>query len=211
MADEDVKNDKRFLYLLNGPEDKHKTGPDPFHHTVVFTRSILALVLTNLIVFVKNHNWEVTASADGTHGVSISDYKLIPFGVLGVYHNSRGSMQFSPIAYGFGEGEREVVVLITFLSIKLAAEKLFGINNIQFKGGFCSDHSSSFVNAFKEVLPTTQPIQCYSHIIRKFIDPLQSNRKENGTYRRHLQNSRFNQQFFIYNEAMKDGVSNLHD
>jgi hypothetical protein len=103
-----------------------------------------------------------------------------------------------------------VVVLITCLSIKLAAEKLFGINNIQFKGGLCSDHSSSFVNAFKEVFPTTQPIQCYSHIIRKFIDPIQSNRKENGTYRRHLQNARSNQQFFIYNEAMKD-VSNLHD
>ena len=106
----------------------------------------------------------------------MSDYRLVPFGV--VFHNSKGSRQFFPVAYGFGEGEREVVVLITLLSVKLAVKKLFGIDDVTFKGGICSDHSSAFVNAFIHSFPETTPVQCYSHVIRKFINPIRRSTTE---------------------------------
>ncbi|KAG7354516.1 hypothetical protein IV203_003872 [Nitzschia inconspicua] len=97
----------------------------------------------------KEIGFECCASADGTHGVSQTDYRLIPFGVF--FHNSKGNRQFFPIAYAFGEGEREVVILILLLNIKSIARDLFGVSNLQFVGGIVSDHSAAFLNSFKEV------------------------------------------------------------
>jgi hypothetical protein len=65
--------------------------------------------------------------------MSNTNYALICFGVLG--NNCDGSRTFSPVAYGWGEGEREIVALHSFLSIKFAMSELYGVNDIHFKGG----------------------------------------------------------------------------
>ncbi|KAG7372906.1 hypothetical protein IV203_033641 [Nitzschia inconspicua] len=123
----------RYKQLLKS--SKHTTGPDPFNRTVVFT----SLALLGNILSSKEIGFQCCASADGTHGVSVTDYRLIPFGVF--FHNSKGNRQFFPIAYAFGEGEREVVILILLLNIKSIARDLFGVSNLQF--GKYRDHLSS--------------------------------------------------------------------
>ncbi|KAG7356498.1 MULE transposase domain containing protein [Nitzschia inconspicua] len=201
LRDPSIVDHPRYKQLMESP--RHTTGPDPFNRTVVFT----SLALLGNILSSKEIGFECCASADGTHGVSLTDYKLIPFGVF--FHNSKGNRQFFPIAYAFGEGEREVVILILLLNIKRVARDLFGVSNLQFVGGIVSDHSAAFVNSFKEVFEDTTPLQCYIHIIRKFENP-ETTRPTNGKYRDHLSTRNANSTRFLYTEALQD-VRNLHD
>jgi hypothetical protein len=52
-----------------------------------------------------------------------------------------GKRSFYPIAYGFGEGEREIVALHTILNVKYDTERFFGISHIEFKVGIVSGRS----------------------------------------------------------------------
>ncbi|KAG7355377.1 hypothetical protein IV203_000063 [Nitzschia inconspicua] len=138
LKESSITDHPKYKQLRNSP--KHTTGPDPFNRTVVFT----SLALLCNMLSCKEIDFECCASADGTHGVSTTDYRLIPFGVF--FCNNKGHRQFHPIAYAFGEGEREIVILILLLNVKRIAADLFGITNLQFKGGIVSDHSAPFVN-----------------------------------------------------------------
>ncbi|KAG7366758.1 hypothetical protein IV203_029428 [Nitzschia inconspicua] len=201
LKESSITDHPKYLQLRNS--SKHTIGPDPFNRTVVFT----SLALLCNMLSCKEIDFECCASSDGTHGVSTTDYRLIPFGVF--FCNNKGHRQFHPIAYAFGEGEREIVILILLLNIKRIAADLFGITNLQFKGGIVSDHSAPFVNSFKEVFEDSTPLQCYVHIIRKFENP-ETSRPTNGRYRDHLSIKDANSTRFLYTEALQD-VKNLHD
>ncbi len=82
--------------------------------------------------------------------------------------------------------------------MKCAARDLFGINP-RFKGGIISDHTEVFVNAFQEIFPKDQVLQCFPHIIRKFR--IDAKREGNGQYMKLLKN---NQSFWLWDKAEED-------
>lgn len=137
-----------------------------------------SLALLSNFAHCKRLGWKVCCSSDGTHNITNNDYKLIVYGCYGWRKN--GKRTFYPFGYCMGEGEREYVVLYTFLNLHLAAEKMFGIDNVMFLGGCISDHSNVFTNTYKNVLSKPRLLQCYPHIIRKFL--MDDQRKGNGSY-----------------------------
>ena len=195
---DEVPNDPRWHELHSAPESKHRTGPDTRGRTMVFS----SVALLGNILAAQRENWEVSASTDGTHGMSNTKYTLICFGILG--NNKNGSRTFLPIGYGWGEGEREIVALHTFLNIKCAVQKLFGVRNIQFRGGIISDHAHALVNSLKAAFPESKTLQCYTHIVRKFMSP--KSRKQNGSY---LCHSKSKDSTWLYNQARRD-INRLH-
>jgi hypothetical protein len=175
---EEVVHDLRWQALFRAPENKHRTGPSPRDRTLVVT----TLALLSNLCWAQKMGWEISASIDGTHKISNSKYILHAFGVNGV--GKKGKRSFFPVGYGFGEGEREIVALHTMLNVKIAASRLFGITEFNFKGGLISDRSHALVNGCRVVLTETPLMQCYSHIIRKFKSS--STREGNGDYTRHV-------------------------
>jgi MULE transposase domain len=157
-----VVEDRRWQELLRAPETKHKTGPDPRNRTLVVT----SYTLLHNLVHARNAGWNILASIDGTHKVSNTSYILHAVGVNGI--GRHGHRRFYPVAYGFGEGEREIVAIHTILNVQYAAAKLFGLVDIKFNGGIVSDRSNALLNACLYCFPGTPMLQCYTHIIRKF-------------------------------------------
>ena len=173
-----VAEDRRWKELHGAPDTKHKTGPDPRNRTLVLS----SYTLLHNLVHARNAGWDISAAIDGTHKVSNTSYILHVFGVNGIGRN--GQRRFYPIAYGFGEGEREIVALHTILNVKYAAAKLFGVVDIKFNGGMVSDRSNALVNACSYCFPDTPMLQCYTHIIRKF--KAAGERAGNGGYVQYL-------------------------
>jgi hypothetical protein len=185
--------------LLDARREKEKaasnqTTPREYvkANNVVFTS--LAL-LYNLCSSAKL-DWEVCGSANGTHGLLSNDYNVIGFGVHHVAPD--GVKRFHPLAFALATGELELVYLLLLHYLKRIALDLFGLTP-QFKGGIISDHTEVFVNAFQEVFPDDQVMQCFPHIIPKFrID----GRKEgNGQYMKLLEN---HQASWLWNIAEED-------
>jgi hypothetical protein len=193
-----VPSDTRWQQLHHAPDSKHRTGPDTKGRTMVFS----SIGLLGNLLSARPAGWEICASTDGTHGMSNTNHTLICFGVLG--NNCDGSRTFFPVAYGWGEGEREIVALHSFLNIKFAMSELYGVNDIHFKGGIISDHAHSLMNALKAAFPEINRMQGYTHIVRKFISPW--NRKGNGSYITH---SRTKNSKWVYKEARRD-INRLH-
>jgi hypothetical protein len=125
----------------------------------------------------------VCGSADGTHGLLSNNYKVIGFDVYHVAPD--GVKRFHPLAYALATGELELVSLLLLHYLKRIALDLFGLIP-QFKGGIISDHTEVFVNAFQEVFPNDQVMQCFPHIIRKFW--IDGRREGNGQYMKLLEN-----------------------
>jgi hypothetical protein len=197
-----VESDEKVKTLLKSKH--HKTGKDPFNTTLVLT----SFSMLNLLCECAKFNWEVQASADGTHKISSANGFvgcLVGFGCISIARD--GTRQWKPVAYAIGEGEREIVSLITFLNVKKAVQDIFGLTIPGFKGGLVSDHSPVFVNAFQYAFPTSRPLQCYTHIVRKFLCP--KDRKDNGQYRVHLSNKDANTLKWLHSTALQD-VRNLY-
>ena len=75
---------------------------------------------------------------------------------------------------------------------------LFGLTPC-FKGGIIIDHTEVFVNAFQEIFPDDQVLQCFPHIIRKFR--IDGKREGNGQYMKLLEN---HQATWLWNTAEED-------
>ena len=193
-----VVEDRRWKELHGAPDTKHKTGPDPRNRTLVLS----SYTLLHNLVHARNAGWDISASIDGTHKVSNTSYILHVLGVNGIGRN--GQRRFYPIAYGFGEGEREIVALHTILNVKYAATKLFGVVDIKFNGGMVSDRSNALVNACSYCFPDTPMLQCYTHIIRKF--KAAGEREGNGGYVQYLKG---NDSGWLNHVAQQD-VRHLH-
>jgi hypothetical protein len=198
LDSDEVTSNSHWKSLCGGLHARNITGPDPKGRTMVFT----SIGLLGNLLAAQRHGWRVSCSTDGTHSVSNTKYTLVVFGVLG--NNDKGTRSFFPVGYGWGEGEREIVALHTFINITIAVRKLFNVDNIHFRGGMISDHNPALVNALKKCFPGSVPLQCYSHIIRKF--KLSGTRKGNGGYLKHLSGN--NKPSFL-NQAYKD-ITNLH-
>jgi hypothetical protein len=82
--------------------------------------------------------------------------------------------------------------------IQCIARDLFGLTP-QFKGGIISDRTEVFVNAFQEVLPNDQVLQCFPHNIGKFR--IDGKREGNGQYMKLLEN---NQTTLLWDLAKED-------
>jgi hypothetical protein len=197
LDDPNVIKHPRWQELLNSKS--HVTGPDPRNRTIVFS----SIGMLGNMLAARRNGWNVTAATDGTHNVSNTSYILIAFGVVG--NDIKGTRSFFPVAYAFGEGEREITALHLYLNILAAMKHLFGVSDVQFNGGIVSDHNSALVNAIQHAFPRSPPLQCYTHIIRKFMSP--DKRKGNGGYAKHLCNTRNRK--FLFDVAYKD-VANLH-
>lgn len=193
-----VVQDGRWKELHGAPDAKHKTGPDPRYRTLVLT----SYTLLHNLVHARNAGWNISASIDGTHKVSNTSYILHVVGVNGI--GKTGHRSFYPVAYGFGEGEREIVALHTILNVKYAAAKLFGVVDIKFNGGVVSDRSNALVNACSYCFPDTPMLQCYTHIVRKF--KAAGGREGNGGYVHHLKS---NDSIWLNKVAQQD-VRQMH-
>ena len=194
---DDVQEGSRYKQLDARREKEkatsnHNTREGVKANTVVFTSLSL---LYNLCSSAKL-DWNVCGSADGTHGLISNDYKVIGFGV---YHiGTEGIKRFHPLAYALATGELELVSILLLHYVKCAARELFGLNP-RFKGGIISDHTEVFVNAFQEIFPQDQVLQCFPHIIRKFR--IDAKREGNGQYMKLLKN---NQSFWLWDKAEED-------
>jgi hypothetical protein len=198
----EVENDSRIKKLIQSKS--HQTGNYPLRTTLVLT----TFAMLSTIADCERNDWLVQASADGTHNISSDNgFLTCLFGFGCVSIAADGTRQWRPVAFGAGEGEREILALITFLNVKLTCRDLFGIEIKGFKGGLVSDHSSAIVNAFKYCFPTTNLLQCYTHILRKFLHP--KDRNDNGQYRKHLSNKDTQSTKWLYSTAMND-IRNLH-
>jgi hypothetical protein len=193
----DVEDLTRYQHL-DERREKEKAASNPNTreavkaNTVVFTSLSL---LCNLCSAAKL-GWEVCGSADGTHGLLSNDYKVIGFGILHV--GTEGVKRFHPLAYALATGELELVALLLLHYLKRVARDLFGLAP-RFKGGIISDHTEVFVNAFQEVFPHDQVLQCFPHIIRKFR--IDGKREGNGQYMKLLKN---NPTTWLRTDAEKD-------
>jgi hypothetical protein len=173
---DDVQDGSRYKHLDARREKEkatsnHNTREGVKANTVVFTSLSL---LYNLCSSAKL-DWNVCGSADGTHGLISNDYKVIGFGV---YHiGTEGIRRSHPLAYALATGELELLSILLLHYVKCAACDLFGLNP-RFKGGIISDHTEVFVNAFQEIFPKDQVLQCFPHIIRKFR--IDAKREGNG-------------------------------
>jgi hypothetical protein len=136
----------------------HNTRERVKANTVMFTS--LAL-LYNLCSSVKL-DWNACGSADGTHGLLSNDYKVIGFRV---YHiGTEGVKRFHPLAYALATDEFMLVSILLLHYLKCATRDLFGLKP-EFKGGIIRDHTEVFVNAFQDIFPNDQVLQCFPHII----------------------------------------------
>jgi hypothetical protein len=73
LDSDEVVNDESWKELKNANEKCHSTGPNSRRRTVVFS----SLALLGNAVWCQERDWEVSASTDGTDGMSRSSYKLI--------------------------------------------------------------------------------------------------------------------------------------
>jgi hypothetical protein len=97
-----------------------------------------------------------------------------------VYHiGTEGIKRFYPLAYALATGELELVSILLLHHVTCAACDLFGLNP-RFKGGIISDQMEVFANAFQEIFPNDQVLQCFPHIIRNFR--IDAKREGNGQY-----------------------------
>ena len=180
LHDESIGIHDRYQHLKEAKESVHKTGPDPLHRTLVFT----SIALLCNVIYVMQSGWPTSVGVDGTHDVAKTDYKLLPFGYFVMKDN--GSRTFYPIAYAFGEGEREVCALHLFLNINSALMSLFGIEKLPVNGGCISDRTAVFANSVQHAFGQVLLMQCYPHIIRKFLEPKnRGGREGNGDYFKH--------------------------
>jgi hypothetical protein len=194
---DDVEDSTRYKHL-DARREKEKASSNRNTreavkaNTVVFT----SLALLSNLCSSANLDWNVCGSADGTHGLLSNDYKVIGFGV---YHiGTDGIKRFHPLAYALATGELELVSILLLHYIKCVARDLFGLIP-QFKGGLISDHTEVFVNAFQEVFPGAQVLQCFPHIIRKFR--IDGKREGNGQYMKLLEN---HQTAWLWDSAEED-------
>jgi hypothetical protein len=161
-------------------------------NTVVFT----SLALLSNLCSSANVDWNVCGSADGTHRLLSNDYKVLGFGV---YHiGTEGVKRLRPLAYALATRELELVSILLLHYIKCVARDLFGLTP-WFKVGIISDHTEVFVNAFLEIFPDDQVLQCFPHIIRKFW--IDGKRERNGQYMKLLEN---NQATWLWDSAEED-------
>jgi hypothetical protein len=178
LDSDEVLANPRWQLLCAASDRVHKTGPDPRGRTIVFS----SLSLLSNAVWAHDHQWNICGSCDGTHAITSTEFKLITLGFTSFCGRS-GSRRFHPLVYGFGEGEREIVVIHTFLNLKIALRNLFGIEEVIFKRGIVSDAAPALVNAMTVCFPGSPPLQCYPHIIRKFMV---EDRPGNGGYEKNL-------------------------
>jgi hypothetical protein len=118
LDSDEVESDSRWQSLVQSKV--HRTGKAPRQRTIDFS----SVALLSIAVWCEKNNWNVIASCDGTHGMSKTDYKLVTLGITG-FSSATGSRTFHPLVYGWGEGEREIVVVHTFLNLKIALRHLF--------------------------------------------------------------------------------------
>jgi hypothetical protein len=180
---------ERYTALMKNRNDA------PREAMVVFT----SLALLSTICCGIALDWEICLSADGTHNIGANDYKLIAIGVIHI--TSHGVKRLHPLVYAWCPGELEVCVLVALHHVKMAVWELFGIEP-HFRGGMISDRSEVYVNAFKSVFPGNPVLQCYAHIIRKFI--VDGKREHNGAYKCHV-----NGNITWLQITAKEDVSNL--
>ena len=109
-----------------------------------------------------------------------------------------GVKRFHPLAYALATGELELVSLLLLHYLNRINMDLFGLTP-RFKGGIISDHTEVFVNAFREIFPDDQVLQCFPHIIRKFR--IDAKREGNGQYMKLLEN---HQATWLWNTAEED-------
>ena len=139
---------------------------EPWKTTVAFS----SLSLLRTICDCSKYKMEVVCCIDGTHGIMCNDYKLLIFGVLDFIRNPKKgkkkvSRQFKPLLFIVAKGETMQSTLLALSSFKYAVDNLFGIEDIQFRGGCISDFSESFFKSF-EVAFNKSPIgTCFVHII----------------------------------------------
>ncbi len=196
---DDVEESARYKHLDAKREKEkasgnHNTRESVKANTVVFT----SLALLCNLCSSANLDWNVCGSADGTHGLSSNDYKVIGFGV---YHiGTDGIKRFHPLAYALATGELELVAMLLLHYIKCVARDLFGLTP-RFKGGNISDHTEVFVNAFQEMFPNDPVLQCFPHIIRKFR--IDGKREGNGQYMKLLEN---NQTTWLFVDSAEEDV-----
>ena len=198
---ESVGSNDRYQHLVEAREGEHKTGPDPLNRTLVFT----SIALLCNVIYVMQSGWPSTVGIDGTHEVAKTEYKLLPFGYFVM--KGDGTRTFYPVAYAFGEGEREVCALHLFLNINSALKLLFGFDVMPLDGGCVSDHTAVFANSVKHAFGHILLMQCYPHIIRKFLEPKQiGGREGNGDYYKHCTT---NDRTWFHKVALND-VRSLH-
>jgi hypothetical protein len=160
-----IKSKKSFY-------EKQKEGC-PRDTTTVFT----SLALLSNILYCRNLQWRVQGAANGTNGTVQNTYQLLTFCAISV--NNQGTSQCHPLLFALAPGERQETFAITMLAFLKYCRLLFGITNIAFHGGLVSDHSSVFTTPFGIAFPSSPRVQCYTHIIWKFL--LRS-RPGNGGY-----------------------------
>jgi hypothetical protein len=194
---DDVQDGSHYKHLDARREKEkatsnHNTREGVKANTVVFTPLSL---LYNLCSSAKLDG-NVCGSPDGTHGLISKDYKVIGFGV---YHiGTEGIKRFHPLAYALAMGKLELVSILLLHYVKCAARDLFGLNP-RFKGGIISDHTEVFVNAFQELFPKDQVLQCFPHIVQKFR--IDAKREGNRQYMKLLKS---NQSFWLWDKAEED-------
>jgi hypothetical protein len=196
---DDVQDGSRYKYL-DARREKEKATSNRYTRERVKANTILVFTSLSLLYNLCSSaklDWNVCGSADGTHGLIYNDYKAIGFGV---YHigTAEGIKRFHPLAYALATGELELVSILLLRYVKCAARDLFGLNP-RFKGGIISDHTEVFVNAFRELFPKDQVLQCFPHIIWKFR--IDEKREGNGQYMKLLKN---NQSFWLWDKAEED-------
>ena len=111
--------------------------------------------------------FHVTGSADGAANMVANDLKFLNFGCYSV--SKKGTRSFRPFIYVICPGESELFFAIGMVTLLKYVRRLFGIDQLSFKGLLVSDHAGAFVNVYRLAFPDSVAAQCYPHLLRKFI------------------------------------------
>ena len=190
--------EKRLMVRIQQLEREAQTSGSkmeqvhPWECTIVF--SSLSLLAT--ILEAKQMDFKVMFSVDGTFNISTNNYVLVTFGCNTM--NKDGTRSFRLLFMSWIPREAEVYFAISMITFLRYIRLLFGVCDPNLCA-VCSDHSLPFVNVITIAFPNSTPVQCFTHISRKFRSG-----RSNGAYKSHTKASGF-----LKNTAIVD-VQFLH-
>jgi hypothetical protein len=152
--------------------------------SVVFTTMALLL---NVCQAHQHFGTNIFGCADGKFSLTkTKNYCLLCFGTLDFgwrVNRSLHTNSYRPFVNVFGPGERWEISLLGLVLLRHICKKLFDFEVVI--SYWASDHTNSFINAFKYFSPESTLVQCYPHIVRKFIFHIMKGRPTVGEYKKY--------------------------
>eukprot|EP00536_Pseudo-nitzschia_multiseries_P006111 jgi/Psemu1/14480/gm1.14480_g len=165
MPPNNASNSEKNLYEhLQKLQGQSKRSDDQVWDKIVCFSS---LSLLYNVVQCQTLGYQVTASADGFHGTCSNDWHVLTFGIFAPKED--GSRSYRPFCFIPCPSEKEIYFTAGLLVLVRFINGLFGVRDLNFKGGIVTNHAEVFVTPCTVAFPFSVNLQCFPHIHQKFL------------------------------------------